>query len=156
MQPDIQSRLLEEIDETFTECTENLDYDTIQGLQYLNMVLKETLRRHTPIAIIPRLCVKDFQLPGTDIFIKKGQEITIPSHAIHLDHRCYPDPLKFPPENFSKENCAKRSPYTFLAFGQGPRACIGMRFTLLEAKIALVSILGRYSAVQVIGHSSEG
>jgi hypothetical protein len=29
--------------------------------------------------------------------------------------------------------------YAFQAFGQGPRACIGMRFALLTAKVAVIS-----------------
>ncbi len=146
MQPDVQNRLLDEIDEACAKCSddENLDYEAIQGLQYLDMVLKETLRRHTPLDLISRGCVKDFQLPDTNITIKKGDEVHIPAIGIHLDDQYYPDPLKFNPENFNKENSAKRSPYTFLGFGQGPRACIGMRFALLEAKVALVSVLRRY------------
>ena len=35
--------------------------------------------------------------------------------------------------------------YAFQAFGQGPRACIGMRFALLEAKVAVISVLRKYS-----------
>ena len=34
--------------------------------------------------------------------------------------------------------------YTFLAFGQGPRSCIAMRFALYEAKVALVSMVRKY------------
>ena len=35
--------------------------------------------------------------------------------------------------------------YAFQTFGQGPRACIGMRFALLEAKVAVISVLRKFS-----------
>ena len=35
--------------------------------------------------------------------------------------------------------------YAFQAFGQGQRSCIGMRFALLEAKVAVLSVLRKYS-----------
>jgi len=35
--------------------------------------------------------------------------------------------------------------YAFQAFGQGPRACIGMRFALLEAKVAVLSVFRKFS-----------
>ena len=35
----------------------------------------------------------------------------------------------------------EKLPHTFLGFGQGPRACIGMRFALLEAKVGLAAVL---------------
>ena len=34
--------------------------------------------------------------------------------------------------------------YTFLGFGQGPRACLAMRFALLEAKVALMSVVRKF------------
>ena len=40
-----------------------------------------------------------------------------------------------------------RSRYAFQAFGQGPRSCLGMRFALLEAKVAILSTWRRFSFV---------
>lgn len=49
---------------------------------------------------------------------------------------------------FTAEERAKRPTIIHIPFGFGPRNCIGMRFALLEAKIALMQLLQRYTFVQ--------
>ncbi len=82
-----------------------------------------------------------FRLEGTDFVIKAGDEVHLPVLGIHTDPQFYPDPHVFDPENFSRESVAKRDPNTFLAFGLGPRNCPGSRLSLLEIKVATVTIL---------------
>ena len=35
--------------------------------------------------------------------------------------------------------------HAYQGFGQGPRACLGQRFALLEAKVAVISVWRKYS-----------
>ena len=46
-----------------------------------------------------------------------------------------------------QEAKASRHPMAFLGFGQGPRNCIGLRFALIENKIALTKLLPLYEFV---------
>lgn len=73
----------------------------------------------------PRVCNKEYQVPGTNIVLEPGMRLHIPFQAIQRDPEYFPDPEKFDPERFSDENKALRPSLSFLAFGEGPRVCIG-------------------------------
>ena len=41
-----------------------LDYGSVQELQYLGMVINETLRKYPPTAVAPRTCTREYTFPG--------------------------------------------------------------------------------------------
>ncbi len=84
---------------------------------------------------------QNYLVPGTDLIIEKGTEIAIPFDAIQHDAEIYPNPDKFDPDRFTPEELAKRHPCSFLPFGSGPRVCIGLRFAMIEMKLALTYLL---------------
>ncbi len=146
--PKIQEKLASEIREAVSKNRDqDLDYYQILELPYLDMVILETLRFYFTGAL-ERECVKDYKLPGCNFVVPKGMLVQIPSMAIQRDEAFYPDPDNFNPDvNFSLESKASRSPYAFLAFGQGPRNCIGMRFAFIMMKVALVKVLSNFDLV---------
>ena len=72
-----------------------------------------------------RVCNTAYTIPGSSDVIEPGVMVVVPVYALHHDPRYYPDPHRFDPERFTKEEKAKRNPYTYLPFGEGPRNCIG-------------------------------
>jgi len=143
---EVQGKLQEEIDEAFDEAGGKFpDYSVIQSLPYLDMVIHETLRFYTPIGANLRNAEKDYKLPDSNIVLKKGDGISYNARNLHSSPKYWSHPDEFYPEHFSKEEKANRNPYAFQAFGQGPRACIGMRFALLEAKIGVMAVMRRFS-----------
>ena len=54
---------------------------------------------------------------------------------------------------FTPEEKAKRHPCAYMPFGYGPRNCIGMRFALLEAKMALIEIVSKFR--MVLSHDTK-
>jgi len=143
---EVQEQLRDEIDAAFEENDGELpDYTVIQGLPYLDMVIHETLRLYNPVGFNTRSCTEAWRIPGTDITMKKDDLLTFSIMGLHRDAEHWSHPDQFHPEHFSKEEKAARHPYAFQAFGQGPRSCVGMRFALLEAKVAVMQVLRRFT-----------
>lgn len=118
LNPDIQERLREEIQSTIND---EVTYDLVIGMKYLNMVVNESLRKYPPLPNIARMCTKAFKIPGSDFVIEEGTTVDFNSISFQRDPKYFPDPLKFDPERFNEENSKKIKPFTFLPFGEGPR-----------------------------------
>ncbi|CAG2172142.1 unnamed protein product [Oppiella nova] len=139
LNPGLQDRLYEETKEAFNEKGE-MDYEVLSRLPFLDALISETLRNSPQILHLQREAMEDVMLGNTGVKIEKGVSVEIPVYAIHHDPNHYPDPFTFNPDRFMPQNRDHIQPYTYLPFGSGPRNCIGMRFALLEAKLALAKI----------------
>jgi cytochrome P450 family 6 len=92
-------------------------------------VFTETLRRYPVLPFMDRTSLCDYELPAPNgtgtVTLPAGTAVYIPSLALHNDPTYYPEPEKFDPERFTEENKLRRPNYTYLAFGEGPRMCVG-------------------------------
>ena len=133
----------QEIQEAKKNNNNELDYETLMSLPYLDCFINETLRMYPPVIRADRDCSEDITLDynGNKLSMKKGDSFIVPIYAIHHMEEYYPEPEKFKPSRFLPENKDQLIPYTFVPFVAGPRNCIGMRFALLEAKLALSNLL---------------
>ncbi|XP_030761381.1 cytochrome P450 6A1-like isoform X1 [Sitophilus oryzae] len=140
----IQNKLRDEIRSVLGKHGGDLCCDAVMEMEYLDKIVNETLRKFPPGAVIPRRCTKTYKVPGTEVVIEKGTRVIIPVWGLHRDPEFYPNPEEFNPENFSTENKAKRPDIAYIPFGEGPRMCIGLRFGVLQTKLALIALLRNF------------
>ncbi|XP_058059543.1 probable cytochrome P450 9f2 [Anopheles bellator] len=146
--PPIQARLRAEIDEVRAELPDGKTptYEVLQKMQYMDLVVSETLRRWVPFGTTDRKCTKDYTFTnsdGTEITIERGMNISIPIKSFHLDPKFFPDPLRFDPERFTDP--ARFNKDAYVPFGAGIRNCIGSRLALMQAKCILFYVLSNFT-----------
>lgn len=112
--------------------------------KYKQILLSESLRKYPAAILLLRTANCDYQVPNSDKVIEKGTRVFIPLYSIHHDPDIYPNPEMFDPGRFAPEEVKKRHPMAFLAFGSGPRNCIGARFGRLQSRIGLASLLRKF------------
>ncbi|XP_012936526.1 cytochrome P450 3A56 [Aplysia californica] len=142
--PDIQDKVIAEVD-TVMAGRLKVEYDLLPKLVYTEQVINESLRSFPPSPSIARRC-SETKTYG-NITIPAGANVFIPIYKILRDPEYWPEPEKFDPDRFSAENKANHDPVAFLAFGFGPRQCVGKRLALMEVKVALCHILSRMKFV---------
>lgn len=70
------------------------------SLPYL--VVSETSRKYPPRAFLNRIPMESYKVPNSNL--EKDMPVYIPILGLHYDPEYFPDPHKFDPERFSKEN----------------------------------------------------
>uniref|UniRef100_A0A0N4ZZZ6 Cytochrome P450 n=1 Tax=Parastrongyloides trichosuri TaxID=131310 RepID=A0A0N4ZZZ6_PARTI len=139
---EVQNKLYDEIIDVLGDEDRAVMSEDINKLKYMDMVVKETLRRHPIIPFIARDLTCEMDICGYTL--PKGINFTISAQYLNFNPNIYPDPYKFDPERFLPENVAKRHAYDFTPFSAGPRNCIGQRFAMNEIIVTLSWLIRRY------------
>ena len=98
--PQIQEKLRKEIEAAFPD-EEELTWEKLEKLQYLENVVKESLRVHPPADITGRVALSDVEIGG--YFVPSGTYILLPIDAMQRCSSFWPNPDTFDPERF-REN----------------------------------------------------
>ena len=107
-EPEIQTRLREEVDEGESD-------------DYLNATITEILRLRPVLPNAePRLTKREVEIGG--VRYPSGVVLLASAYLVHHDPAIYPEPNAFRPERFLGVG---RGTYTWLPFGGGRRRCLG-------------------------------
>ncbi|KAK9507334.1 hypothetical protein O3M35_007213 [Rhynocoris fuscipes] len=116
-------------------------YQAVKEMTYLEQCVQETLRMHPLTPFLFRECTKNY-ITDDGLEIEKGQKIIIPLDGIHMDPKYYPNPEVFKPDRLPPNSI--RNNFTYMPFGDGPRMCIGLRFAMVELKLAIAKLLDNF------------
>lgn len=121
-----------------------LEEADLENLQYLQAIIKETLRLHPPIPLlVPRRAIHDTKFMGFDI--PKDTQVFVNAWAIGRDPNSWDDPLCFRPERFLDSNVEyKGQNYEFIPFGAGRRMCAGVPLAHRVLNLVLGSLLHHF------------
>jgi len=84
--PEMQQKVREEVLSIVNE-NEEVDLEKVLHLEYLDMFLYETIRRHCPVPSFTRGCTKDYKFANSNLPLKKNSDIVVPIAPIMLDER---------------------------------------------------------------------
>ena len=136
--PQLQDRVAAEVADLGDR---ELTPDDMSHLSYTVQVLHEALRLCPPGATGARMAMRDVEIDGYRV--EAGTLLLFGILSVQRDPSLCDDPLTFDPDRFSPENSKARDRWQYLPFGGGPRSCIGDHFAMLEATLALATIVRR-------------
>jgi cytochrome P450 len=145
--PDIQARVRAEIDALMPGGLPSLEQ--LKSLQYMSQVVHEVLRLYPPAWTVARNAVAEDEVMRYRV--PAGAIVMISPYFAHRQAEFWPQPERFDPERFTPAAVAARHPFAYFPFSLGPRICIGMQFSLYEARLVLSMLLKRFEI-----HSTGG
>jgi cytochrome P450 len=116
---------------------------------YVDAVIKETLRLRPVIALVLRKLVEPMEIGGH--LLPAGVSVAPSIYLLHRRPEIYPEPERFRPERFLEHPAGT---YTWIPFGGGVRRCLGGAFAEYEMKVVLRELVSR-RALRPVGSEPE-
>lgn len=145
MFPDVQERCYAEIRRVYgtTQPAGGSTLHQIGQLDYLEMVIRETMRLLPVGPYLGRICTADTAL--SNCTMPAGSFVILGNYNMHRDPQIWGDRAgEFDPENFRPEAAAARHPFAYVPFSGGPRNCVGIKYAWIAVKIMLAEMLRQY------------
>ncbi|XP_031618068.1 uncharacterized protein LOC116337548 [Contarinia nasturtii] len=141
-----QDLVVEELRSIFDSADSDVTQENLSRMQYLERVIKESLRLLSPVPFIVRKPSANIELAKG--IIPRGAFVVINILHLHRNPKIWGEnALEFDPDRFLPENIAKRPPFSYIPFSGGARNCIGMKYAMISAKITLAHLLRRYKFI---------
>jgi cytochrome P450 len=130
-------------DESRALGTKTLDFEDIDKLASLDLVMRESLRLVSPVPALARRAVKDTQVLGH--YVPSGTLVSAGIGFTHHRAEYWPDPERFDPGRFAEDRRENKvHSHAWEPFGTGAHKCIGMRFGGMEIKAILHQVVQRF------------
>lgn len=139
--PDVEGKLREEIREVLGDRPATME--DIARLTYAEQVIKESMRLYPPAWTLGREALEECEIGG--FTFPKGAQFDLPQWIVHRDPRWHVQADQFIPERWGDERTADLPRCAYYPFGDGPRVCVGNYFAMIEATLALVTLLQNHS-----------
>ncbi|XP_061718569.1 cytochrome P450 4C1-like isoform X2 [Cydia pomonella] len=138
-----QDKVYKELKQIFGDSKRIPNKEDLNKMEYLERVIKETMRLYTVVPVIARQTQAELKL--STCTLPAGVGCAIVPFVLHRSKRLWgPDADDFRPDRFLPENSVDRHPCAFIPFSYGGRNCIGRYFGMLAMKSLLASILRTY------------
>jgi cytochrome P450 len=123
--------------------------DDVERLSYTRMIMDETLRLYSPVALMARDALEDDEVDGYEV--PAGCIVTLSPYMTHRHPEFWEKPTEFYPNHFAPDQAQTRPRYAYSPFGAGPRTCLGKHFAILEGALVLAEVGQRYRPRLVSG-----
>ncbi|CAH0694623.1 unnamed protein product [Spodoptera exigua] len=143
MHQDAQEEVYKELKSIFGDSQRMPTKEDISRMDYLDRVIRETMRLYTVVPLIGRKTRTELKL--STCTVPAGVGCVVIPMVLHRSKRLWgPDADCFNPDRFLPENCATRHPCAYIPFSYGTRNCIGRHFGMLAMKSVLANVLRSY------------
>ena len=146
--PDIQTRVRNEVRQhtsspSVNERDQAAIANAIDTLPYLRAFCNEVFRHYPPISAFIREAACDTALAGVPV--PKGTRVAVcPAVPNHNPEFWGDDAAEFNPDRWSRDPNLTLNHPGFQSFAQGPRSCIGQRYSRTVLAIFVAVLVGRF------------
>lgn len=135
--PELERRVHQEVEST--RRGSHLSFTHLPALETTGNVIKETLRLYPAVWMLTRVSTSDADLDG--FLLPKGTIVAFSPYLIHRRADLYEDADRVNPDRWRNSPPAQD---TYVPFSAGARKCMGDRFALTQATLALATVVSRW------------